>query len=38
LDGQFETYAKQVKANAQALSKAMIDRGFDIVSGVQITT
>ena len=33
IDGQFETYAKQVKANAQALSKAMIDRGFDIVSG-----
>jgi len=33
LDGKFETYAKQVKSNAQALSKAMTDRGFDIVSG-----
>lgn len=30
---KFETYAKQVKSNAQALAKAMIDRGFDIVSG-----
>lgn len=26
-------YAKQVKANAQALAKAMVDNGFDIVSG-----
>lgn len=33
LDQSFEVYAKQVKANAQALAKAMIDRGFDIVSG-----
>uniref|UniRef100_UPI00289A80FB serine hydroxymethyltransferase n=1 Tax=Chryseobacterium sp. TaxID=1871047 RepID=UPI00289A80FB len=33
LDVKFETYAKQVKSNAQALAKAMIDRGFDIVSG-----
>ncbi|MFY7816551.1 MAG: serine hydroxymethyltransferase, partial [Chryseobacterium taeanense] len=31
LDVQFEVYAKQVKSNAQALAKAMIDRGFDIV-------
>lgn len=33
LDSKFETYAKQVIANAQALSKAMITRGFEIVSG-----
>ena len=33
LDHKFEVYAKQVKANAQALAKAMIDNGFDIVSG-----
>lgn len=33
LDSKFETYAKQVKSNAQALAKAMIDQGFDIVSG-----
>lgn len=33
IDSKFETYAKQVKSNAQALAKAMIDRGFDIVSG-----
>lgn len=33
LDQKFEVYAKQVVANAQALAKAMIDRGFDIVSG-----
>lgn len=33
IDGKFETYAKQVIANAQALSKAMIDNGFNIVSG-----
>ncbi len=33
LDSKFETYAKQVKSNAQALSKAMIDNGFEIVSG-----
>ena len=33
LDQKFETYALQVKANAQALSKAMISNGFDIVSG-----
>lgn len=33
IDQKFEVYAKQVIANAQALSKAMIDRGFDIVSG-----
>ncbi len=33
IDSKFETYAKQVKANAQALAKAMIDLGFEIVSG-----
>lgn len=33
LDPKFETYAKQVVANAQALAKSMMDRGFDIVSG-----
>ncbi len=33
IDSKFEIYAKQVKSNAQALAKAMIDRGFDIVSG-----
>ena len=33
IDQKFETYTKQVVANARALSQAMIDRGFDIVSG-----
>ena len=33
IDEKFEIYAKQVIANAQALAQAMIDRGFDIVSG-----
>ncbi|MEG0190754.1 MAG: serine hydroxymethyltransferase, partial [Lachnospiraceae bacterium] len=33
IDSKFETYAKQVKANAQALAKAMINNGFEIVSG-----
>lgn len=33
LDPKFIDYAKQVVANAQALSKAMVDRGFEIVSG-----
>ncbi|MDO4763500.1 MAG: serine hydroxymethyltransferase [Flavobacteriaceae bacterium] len=33
IDSKFETYAKQVIANAQALAKAMVERGFDIVSG-----
>lgn len=33
LDTSFETYARQVVANAQALAKAMVDNGFDIVSG-----
>lgn len=33
IDSKFEVYAKQVKANAQALAKAMIDLGFEIVSG-----
>ena len=33
IDDKFETYAKQVVANARALAKAMISNGFDIVSG-----
>lgn len=33
LDIKFEQYARQVVANARALAKALIDRGFDIVSG-----
>ncbi len=33
IDGKFEIYAKQVIANAQALSKALVDLGFEIVSG-----
>lgn len=33
IDQKFEVYAKQVIANSQALAKAMIDRGFNIVSG-----
>lgn len=33
LDPKFETYAKQVIANARALAKAMTANGFDIVSG-----
>lgn len=33
LDEKFETYAKKVIKNAQALSNAMIARGFEIVSG-----
>jgi len=33
LDPEWKEYAKQVKANAQALAKVLIDRGYDIVSG-----
>lgn len=33
LDDSFGVYAQKVINNAQALSKAMIDRGFEIVSG-----
>ena len=33
IDEKFEMYAKQVIKNSQALAKAMINRGFDIVSG-----
>ena len=33
IDHKFEVYAKQVIKNSQALAKAMMDRGFDIVSG-----
>lgn len=32
LQPEFKTYAKQIKANASALSKAMMDRGFTIFS------
>lgn len=33
LDPRFTTYAKQVQVNAKALAQALVDRGFDIVSG-----
>ncbi|MDY3317578.1 serine hydroxymethyltransferase [Riemerella anatipestifer] len=33
IDVKFETYAKQVVANARALAKSLIDRGFEIVGG-----
>ncbi len=33
IDQKFEIYTKQVVANAKSLAKAMVDRGFDIVSG-----
>ena len=33
IDSPFGDYAKQVIANARALAKAMIDNGFNIVSG-----
>lgn len=33
IDERFATYARQVKANAQALAKAMTGLGFEIVSG-----
>ena len=33
LDDQFTNYTAQVIANARALAAAMIDKGFDIVSG-----
>ena len=33
LDEKFTVYTKQVISNAQALAKALVDRGFDIVSG-----
>lgn len=33
IDQKFEIYTKQVIKNSQALAKAMMDRGFDIVSG-----
>ena len=33
LSDDFEVYAKQVQVNARALSSAMIDRGYDIISG-----
>lgn len=33
LSDEFKAYQKQVVANAAALAKALMDRGFDIVSG-----
>ncbi len=33
IDQKFEVYTQQVVSNAKALAKAMMDRGFDIVSG-----
>lgn len=33
IDVSFETYTKQIVANAKALAKAMMDKGFEIVSG-----
>lgn len=33
LSDDFKTYAQTVAANAQALAKGLIDRGFDLVSG-----
>lgn len=33
LDDKFTVYAKQIITNAQALAKAMMERGFEIVSG-----
>jgi glycine hydroxymethyltransferase len=33
LSENFATYAKQVISNTQSLAKAMVDRGFEIVSG-----
>ncbi len=33
LSDDFKTYAETVAANAQALAKGLVDRGFDLVSG-----
>lgn len=33
IEVSFETYTKQIVANAKALAKAMMDKGFEIVSG-----
>jgi glycine hydroxymethyltransferase len=33
LSDDFTTYAKQVQSNAQAMAKAFIDRGYNIISG-----
>ena len=33
LEPEFKTYQKQVIANAQAMAKVFIDRGYDVVSG-----
>jgi glycine hydroxymethyltransferase len=33
LTDEFNTYAKQVQLNAQAMSKALVSRGYNIISG-----
>src|ERR1700753_4169190 len=33
LKPEFKTYAKQIVSNAQALAKALMDEGFDLVTG-----
>lgn len=33
LDPSFKTYAKQVKANAQTMAGAMVEKGYGIISG-----
>ncbi|MFY8127321.1 MAG: serine hydroxymethyltransferase, partial [Chitinophagaceae bacterium] len=33
LSDDFTTYAKQVQSNAQAMAKAFVDRGYNIISG-----
>ena len=33
LSGEFQTYAHQIYLNAQALAKALLDKGFNLVSG-----
>ena len=33
LTDEFTTYAKQVQINAQAMAKAFVDRGYNIISG-----
>jgi glycine hydroxymethyltransferase len=33
LDDEYTAYAKQIQANAQAMSKALVNRGYNIISG-----
>ncbi|MCB0646402.1 MAG: serine hydroxymethyltransferase [Saprospiraceae bacterium] len=33
LDPSFTTYAKQVKSNAQAMAKSLVEKGYGIISG-----